>query len=104
MTLQASLLLAPLLYTFREPENIRGRPVTSRPGMSTRSGRLTREEALFFLLTYIVVEKGHSFELTQSTLFEIISMAAEAESRINQEEGVIPHEVIETIAARFLAG
>ena len=71
--------------------------------MSTRSGRLTREEALFFLLTYIVVEKGHSFELTQSTLFEIISMAAEAESRINQEEGVIPHEVSNYYTPNFRA-
>jgi hypothetical protein len=40
--------------------------------------------------------------MNQSTLFTIMSMAAEAESRVNREEGVIPHEVIEEIAAEFL--
>lgn len=69
-----------------------------------RSARLTKEEALSFLLTYIVVEKNHSFEINQLTLFTLMNMAADAENRINKEEGVIPHEVIEAIAADFLAG
>jgi hypothetical protein len=67
-----------------------------------RSYRLTKEEALSFLLTHIVVEREQTFEMNQSTLFTIMSMAAEAESRVNREEGVIPHEVIEEIAAEFL--
>lgn len=64
--------------------------------------RLSREEALSFLLTHIVVERQHAFEMDQTTLFEIMTMAATAESRVNQEEGAIPHEVIETIAAEFI--
>lgn len=68
-----------------------------------RSRRLSKEEALSFLLTHIVVEKGHSFEMNPTTLFTIMTMAAEAESRINAEEGVIPHEVIEDIAADFVS-
>lgn len=67
-----------------------------------RSYRLTKEEALSFLLTHIVVEREQTFEMNQNTLFTIMSMAAEAESRVNREEGVIPHEVIEEIAAGFL--
>lgn len=67
-----------------------------------RPRRLSREEALSFLLTHIVVEKSHTFEMNPATLFSLTSLATEAESLINEEEGVIPHEVIETIAARFL--
>lgn len=67
-----------------------------------RSHRLTKEKALSFLLTYIVVEKERTFEMNQTSLFTIMSLAAEAESRINRENGVIPHEVIEEVAARFL--
>ena len=69
--------------------------------VSMRS-RLTREEALSFLLTHIVVEQQHSFEINATTLFQIMQLAAEAETRINKEEGVIPHEVIETIAREFI--
>ena len=66
------------------------------------SQRISREEALSFLLTYIVVERSHSFELNAATLFSLTSLAGEAESVINREEGVIPHEVIETMATQFL--
>ena len=66
------------------------------------SRRLSKEEALSFLLTHIVVEKSHCFEMNPAMLFNLMTMAAEAESRINEEEGVIPHEVIEQIAGRFL--
>lgn len=64
--------------------------------------RLTREEALSFLLTHIVVEHQYTFEINASTLFRIMQLAAEAESRVNTEEGVIPHEVIEAIARDFI--
>lgn len=66
-----------------------------------RSARLSKEEALSFLLTHIVVEKGQRFEMNQGSLFTLISMAAEASDRVNSEDGVIPHEVIEAIAADF---
>lgn len=66
--------------------------------------RLSKEEALSFLLTHIVVERGKSFEMNQLNLFTMMNMASEAESRVNREEGVIPHEVIESIAADFIEG
>lgn len=69
-----------------------------------RSRRLSREEALSFLLTHIVVERSQTFEMNPATLFSLTSLAAEAEDLVNREEGVIPHEVIETIASRFLEG
>ncbi len=64
--------------------------------------RLSREEALSFLLTHIVVERQHPFELNQATLFRIMSLAAEAEAAVNREDGLIPHEVIERIAGDFI--
>lgn len=66
-----------------------------------RKLRLSKEEVLSFLITHIVVEKGRRFEMNQSSLFELLSIAAEAETRINQEEGAIPHEVIEEVARGF---
>jgi len=69
-----------------------------------RAARLSKEEALAFLLTHIVVEKAHAFEMNPSTLFALMNLAADAEIRVNNEEGVIPHEVIEEIATEFLAG
>lgn len=66
------------------------------------SNRITKEQALSFLLTHIVVEKQHSLELSPQSLFSIMSLASEAEERINREEGIIPHEVIEDLAENFV--
>ncbi len=70
--------------------------------MKSGGNRISRQEALAFLLTHMVIEKAYTFELNQNTLFTLTSLATEAENRINTEEGVIPHEVIEEIAARFM--
>ena len=67
-----------------------------------RSVRLSKEEALSFLLTHLVVEKGQVFEMNPSTLFAMMTLAGEAENRLSREEGLIPHEVIEAIAETFL--
>jgi len=64
--------------------------------------RLSREEALSFLLTHLVVERQYAFEINQESLFRIMNLAAEAESRLAEEEGLIPHEVIEQLAIRFI--
>lgn len=65
--------------------------------------RITKEQALSFLLTYIVVEKQCSFAISPQTLFSLVTLASEAEERINKEEGIIPHEVIEDLAENFMA-
>lgn len=65
------------------------------------TGRITKEQALSFLLTHLVVEKQQSLELTPQSLFAMMALAAEAEEKVNQEEGVIAHEVIEDLAKRF---
>jgi hypothetical protein len=62
---------------------------------------MTKQEALSFLLTHIVVERGHNFELNQKSLFKLMTLAGEAEQLINDSEGVIPHEVLENLAADF---
>ena len=67
-----------------------------------RAGRLSKEEALSFILTHLVVEKSHAFEMNQATLFEMMNMASEAEAIVNREDGAIPHEVIESLAAAYL--
>ncbi|XOV90408.1 MAG: hypothetical protein ACFHX7_11130 [Pseudomonadota bacterium] len=65
-------------------------------------GKITREEALSFLLTHIVVEKQVSFEMNQLTLFNLMSMASQAEQRLREEQGLVRHEVIEAIAEEFI--
>ena len=64
--------------------------------------RIEKTEALSFLLTYLVVEQQMSFEMNQYNLFRLTTMAAEAELQINGQDGIIPHEIIESIAADFL--
>tara|TARA_R110002110_G_scaffold77617_9_gene203905 strand:+ start:709 stop:1014 length:306 start_codon:yes stop_codon:yes gene_type:complete len=64
--------------------------------------RLTKEKALSFLLTYLIVDRQQSFTLDQMTLFNLTNLAAEAENRLSAEEGLIPHEVIESLADQFL--
>ena len=64
--------------------------------------RITREEALNFLLTHIVVERNTNIELNQLTLFQLSNIAQSAVEQISQAEGIIPHEVIEQLAAEYL--
>lgn len=64
--------------------------------------RLSKEQALSFLLTHIVVDKLHHFEMNQLNLFTLMSLASEAENRIEHEPGVIPHEIIEELAIPFI--
>ena len=64
--------------------------------------KITKEETLSFLLTYIIVENGREMKMDQLTLFNLTSLAQEAADTINTEEGVIPHEVIEAVADEYL--
>jgi hypothetical protein len=63
---------------------------------------MTKEKALSFLLTYLIVDRQQSFTLDQMTLFNLTHLAAEAENRLAEEEGLIPHEVIESLADQFI--
>ncbi len=64
--------------------------------------RLSRDEALSFLLSYIVVERGNTLTLTPLVLYQLTSLAQTAADRVNASEGIIPHEVIEELAANYL--
>ncbi len=64
--------------------------------------RVTKEEALNFILTYIVVEQGRSLNLDQLSLFNLSNLAQQATETINETEGIIPHEVIEELATSYL--
>ena len=64
---------------------------------------MTKQEALSFLLTHIVVEKSIHFELNPASLFKLMTLADEAEQLISNGEGVIPHEVLENLAADFIS-
>lgn len=68
-----------------------------------RSSRISKEEALSFLLTHIVIEKGYHFQMTPGVLFELMNLAAEAESRVADEDDSVPHEIIEEVAQPFVA-
>lgn len=64
--------------------------------------RISRDEALSFILTYILVEKSTAFQLDQLSLFSLTNLASQAAQKLSDEEGLIPHEVIEEIVAPFL--
>lgn len=64
--------------------------------------RITKEEALNFLLTHIVVECDTPIQLDQLTLFKLSNLARLAVEEINSTEGIIPHEVIEAHAREYL--
>lgn len=64
--------------------------------------RISKEEALAFLLTYLIVDRQLVFELNQLSLFNLSNLAAEAELKLSKEEGLIPHELIETLAEQFI--
>lgn len=64
--------------------------------------RISRDEALSFILTYIIVEKSTAFQLDQLSLFSLTNLASQAAQKLSDEEGLIPHEVIEEIVAPFL--
>ncbi|MBQ61216.1 MAG: hypothetical protein CMQ19_03980 [Gammaproteobacteria bacterium] len=64
--------------------------------------KITKDVALSFLLTYMVVDKGREMKIDQITLFEITNLAQQAADTINEEDDVIPHEVIEALANEYL--
>jgi len=64
---------------------------------------MTRQEALYFLLTHIVVDKNHHFELNSQSLFTLMSIAGDAEQSLGEAQDLIPHEVLESLATEFIA-
>lgn len=70
--------------------------------MARNKERLTKEAALSFLLTHIIVEKGRTLTLDQLALFNLLNLAGRAVALLSEEDGTIPHEVIEQLAMEFL--
>ena len=70
--------------------------------MTASKERISKEEALSFLLTHIVVERGEAIQLDQLALFNLTNIAQRAVEEISESEGIIPHEVIEALAAEFM--
>jgi len=64
--------------------------------------RINKAEALNFLLSHIVVERGESLHLDQFGLFKLNNIAQRAVDAINLSNEVIPHEVIENLADEYL--
>ena len=67
-----------------------------------RKSRISKEETLSFLLTYIIVEQSRELTLNQQTLFKLTRVAQDAANQITQADGIIPHEVIEAVAQDYL--
>ena len=66
--------------------------------------RISKEEALSFLLTHLVIEKQQTIALDQLSLFDLMTMAAQGADRINKEEDVVPHEILQQLAETFDPG
>jgi len=67
-----------------------------------RQERLSKADALTFMLTYIVVERGCTFELNPPRLFQMMTMASSAVEQLESEEDAIPHEVLEALALTLI--
>lgn len=65
--------------------------------------RLSKADAVSFLLTHIVVEHNQVFEMDPLNLFRIMSLADQAVEQVAAQNDAIPHEVMEALAAPFLA-
>lgn len=65
--------------------------------------KISKEEALSFLLTYLVVEKKQTIALDQMSLFELMSIAAQGADTINREAEAIPHEILQELAENFVS-
>ena len=65
------------------------------------AARINKEEALSFLLTHLVIERQLTIALDQLSLFELMNMAAKGAERINREQDVIPHEILQKLAENF---
>lgn len=63
--------------------------------------RIRQQETLSFLITYLVVEQSREINLDKISLFKLTRLAQDAANRINEEDGLIPHEIIELVAAEF---
>ncbi len=64
--------------------------------------QFTKDKALSFLLTYIIIEQSTALQLDQLMLFTLSNLAQQAADTINSDDDVIPHEAIEAIANNFL--
>ena len=78
----------------------RDNTIRMRTSKHNRS-KLSKEDALSFLLTHIVIERNNPFEMNQLNLFKLTQLAVEATTMIDQEEDIIPHEIIENISLKF---
>ncbi|MEJ6591440.1 MAG: hypothetical protein QNL99_05645 [SAR86 cluster bacterium] len=67
-----------------------------------RQERLSKADALAFILTYIVVEQGCAFELNPPRLFQMMTLASTAVEQLASEEDAIPHEVLEALALTLI--
>jgi hypothetical protein len=64
--------------------------------------QFTKDKALSFLLTYIIIEQSTALQLDQLMLFTLSNLAQQAADTINSGDDVVPHEAIEAIANNFL--
>ena len=79
---------------------LRDDTIIMRSSKFSRS-KFSKEDALSFLLTHIVIEQNNSFEMNQLNFFKLTQLAIEATAMIDQGEDLIPHEVIEEVALKF---
>ena len=63
---------------------------------------LSKEEALSFILSDIIVTRGNNIELTPYLLFELMNLAGEAENMLSNDISLTPHEIIENLTSTFI--
>jgi hypothetical protein len=63
---------------------------------------LSKNDAMAFLLTYIIVDRAQSLNLTPALLFSVMNLSEQAVETIQQNEQMIPHELMASLAEEFL--
>lgn len=64
--------------------------------------QFSKNDAITFLLTHIVVDQAQPLPLTPAQLLSIMNLSEQATTSIEQNEHIIPHELVESMAGGFL--
>ncbi|MBT3425211.1 MAG: hypothetical protein HOL98_09940 [Gammaproteobacteria bacterium] len=64
--------------------------------------KFSKNDAMAFLLTHIVVDQAQSLQLTPALLLSIMNLSEQAATTIQQNQHIIPHELVESMPGEFL--
>ncbi len=64
--------------------------------------KLSKYDAMAYLLTRIMVDRAQPLNLTPALLFSAMNLSEQAVETIQQHKQIIPHELMESLTEEFL--